>query len=94
MSGRINDRCPGYGYGAYIRFLVYLKGEESGHQFGFDDDRGCDAKALPVSATKTYKKRIVKVQVAVFEFDVHDGIATIGDSTGKLFYPSGRVTNP
>lgn len=68
MTGKLNDRCPKDGYGAYIEFKVNFVGGGYGTKT-FSDTRTCGAAAKSIAFKKTFPRKIKSVGVTVIELD-------------------------
>jgi hypothetical protein len=85
ITGRINDLCPGDGYGAYIEFKINFKGGGYATRV-ISDQRKCEAKAPKRFAftTPRFGHRVKSVGVTVIELDQQPGGAVPGDAARKL----------
>ena len=84
IAGRVNDICPGDGYGAYIEFKLNFKGGGYATRV-ISDQRKCEASAKTFSfTTPKFGKRVKSVGVTVIELDQQPGGAVPGDAARKL----------
>jgi hypothetical protein len=84
IAGRVNDICPGDGYGAYIEFKLNFKGGGYATRV-ISDQRKCKAAAKTFSfTTPKFGKRVKSVGVTVIELDQQSGGAVPGDAARKL----------
>ncbi|WP_354698308.1 hypothetical protein DSM112329_03980 [Paraconexibacter sp. AEG42_29] len=84
VTGRINDMCPGDGYGAYIEFKVNFVGGGYGTTVR-SDEKKCKARnGVGYSFTKSFPRKVKSVGVTVIELDRATGGTRVGDAARVL----------
>ena len=84
IAGRVNDICPGDGYGAYIEFKLNFKGGGYATRV-ISDQRKCEAKPKGFAfTTPKFGHRVKSVGVTVIELDQRSGGPVPGDAARKL----------
>jgi hypothetical protein len=84
ISGRINDLCPGDGFGSYIEFKVNFVGGGYGTTVRSDRTKCSTAHGVGYSFTSSFPRKVKSVGITVIEIDQTSRGPVYGDAARKL----------
>jgi hypothetical protein len=76
VTGKLDDRCPGDGYGAVLYVRVYFSDSNSDVAYmsdRVDDARTCGASPRRFKMVTNWTRHAYKVELGLYEYDVDTG---------------------